>query len=284
MKKLSSTLIVLSLLASQLLYAGGGWPQKKGKGFFKLGQSFIISDSFYDANADIIDITTISLYTTSVYGEFGFTDRLTGVVYVPFFVRSTLNEVERRQSGTIEPGDELNAFGDTDIGLKYALTLDKKYAVSVGVTFGLPLGEDQGGDTGILQTGDGEFNQLFSVDVSRSFYPAPVYASVRTGFNNRTENFSDEFRYGFEIGYTGFKNVTLALKAGGVESFNNGDTSGALGNSIFSNNTEYFSISPEVNYDVSDSFGLTASIAFAAYGRRILAAPNVGFGAYLKLN
>lgn len=282
-KTLLSTLILLGVLVSQIAFAGGGWPQKKGKGFFKLGQSFIISDSFYDANGDIIDVTTISLFTTSIYGEYGFTDRLTGVVYVPFFVRSTLNEVERRQSGTIEPGDELNAFGDTDIGLKYALTVDKKIALSVGLTVGIPLGEDQGGESGILQTGDGEFNQLLSLDASHSFYPAPVYVSTSIGFNNRTKNFSDEFRYGFEIGYTGFKNITLALKAIGVESFNNGDTSGSLGNSIFSNNTEYFSFAPELNYDVSDSFGLTASAAFAAYGRRILASPNFGVGAYLKL-
>ncbi len=281
-KTILSILVVVGLFATQAVMAGGGWPQKKGKGFFKLGQSFIISDAFYDPSGDIVDITTISLYTTSIYGEFGLTNRLTGVIYVPFFVRSTLNEVERRQSGTIEPGDELNSFGDTDIGFKYALTLDKKYAVSAGITFGLPLGENQGGDTGILQTGDGEFNQLVSVDVSRSFYPAPIYATVSTGFNNRTNNFSDEFRFGFEVGYTGFKNTTLALKVNGIESLNNGDPDGTA-NGVFSNNTEYLAIAPEINYDISDSFGLTASAAFAAYGRRILASPNFGIGAYLKL-
>ncbi|MEL7004608.1 MAG: hypothetical protein AAFN93_18015 [Bacteroidota bacterium] len=283
MIKKSFIFILLALFTSQLVLAGGGWPQKKGKGFFKLGQNFIISDSFFDPNGDIIDITTISLYTTSIYGEFGLTDRLTAVAYVPFFVRSTINEVERRQSGNIEPGDELNSIGDADIGFKYALTQDKKYAVSVGLTFGLAFGENQGGESGILQTGDGEYNQLISIDVSRSFYPAPIYATVSTGFNNRTRDFSDEFRYGFEIGYTGFKNFTLALKAAGVASFQNGDASGVLGNSIFANNTEFFSITPEVNYDVSDKFGLSASIGFAPYGKRILASPNVGFGAFLKI-
>ncbi|MEL7452068.1 MAG: hypothetical protein AAGJ50_01675, partial [Pseudomonadota bacterium] len=39
-------------------------------------------------------------------------------------------------------------------------------------------------------------------------------------------------------------------------SFQNGDASGVLGNSIFANNTEFFSITPEVNYDVSDKFDI----------------------------
>ena len=284
-----STLLILLLFGSHQMLAGGGWPQKKGNGFLKLSQSFIISNSFFDGNADIIDNTTISVYTTALYGEFGITDRLTAVAYVPFFVRTTLNETQGIQTGRIiEPGDELSTFGDTDLTLKYALTVDKKYAVSVSLTAGLPLGEENPGEDSegngrILQTVDGEFNQMISFDVSRSFYPAPVYVSANAGFNNRTQGFSDEFRYGFEIGYTGFEKFTLALKFNGIESFQNGDVSGNnIGNSIFSNNTEYLAVTPEVSYDISDNFGVSASAAFAPYGRRILAAPNFGGGVYLK--
>lgn len=287
MKNIAILILALTAL-SHLSFAGGGWPQPAKKGYFKLGQSVIIADDFYDLNGDIIDITTISLFTTSFYGEYGITDRLTGILYMPFFVRSTLNEVERRQSQIIEPGDAVNSFGDTDIALKYALTPGKKYAVSASILFGLPLGKTaegttDAGDARILQTGDGEFNQLISVDASRSFYPAPFYASIGAGFNNRTENFSDEIRYSAEFGYTGINNVTLSLKISGVESLRNGDPGGGAGSGIFGNNVEFFSFGPEVSYGFNDQFGITGSAAFAASGTNILASPNFGAGVFFKL-
>lgn len=287
MKK-TVTLIILTSLSLSSLLAGGGWPQPKNKGYFKLGQNFIISDQFYDLSGEIIDITTISLFTTSVYGEYGLTDRLTGIIYVPFFVRSTLNEVERRQSGNIEPGDEVNSFGDTDIGFKYALTQDSKIALSASLTFGLPFGKvaeglTDNGDPRILQTGDGEFNQLLFIDASHSFYPAPFYASVGAGFNNRTEGFSDEVRYSAELGYSGLKNFNLALKVYGVSSIQNGDEGGGAGSGVFGNNVEFLSFGPEISYNLSEQFGLVGSAAFASYGKNILASPNFGVGVFFNL-
>lgn len=287
MKRITIFLLI-TVLAQPYVIAGGGWPQPKKKGYFKLGQSAIISDQFYDLEGEIIDLTTISLFTTSVYAEYGITDRLTGVLYMPFFVRSTLNEVERRQSGIIEPGDAVNSFGDTDIGLKYALITGKKIALAASVTLGLPFGKtaegfSDAGEPRILQTGDGEFNQLLMVEASRSFYPSPFYASVGAGFNNRTNDFSDEFRYSFELGYTGLKKWNLALKINGVESLRNGDPGGGAGNGIFGNNVEFLAISPEVSYNATEKIGVAASAGFAASGSNILAAPNYSLGVFLKL-
>lgn len=276
------SIIILVAITSTATYAGGGWPQPKGHGFFKLSQSMIIADQFFNPAGDIVDITTISIYSTAVYGEYGFSDRVTGAFHVPFFVRSTLNEVRRRQSGTIEPGDEVNALGDPILGLKYALTKDKWLALSATVSVGIPLGETEGGESRILQTGDGEFNQMIMIDASHSFYPKPFYSTVSVGFNNRTNGFSEEFRYGFEIGYTGIKNLIAVLKINGVESFNNGDTVTA-GNGIFANNTEFLGVTPEINYNLNEKWGVSVSAGFAPYAKRILAAPNYSAGVYLQL-
>ena len=92
------SVVLIIILLPSTVYAGGGWPQKKGKGFFKFGQSFIIANKYFDGNGNVVDITTLSLYTTSVYGEFGITDRISAVAYVPFFVRSTLKELKRNQT------------------------------------------------------------------------------------------------------------------------------------------------------------------------------------------
>lgn len=281
-------IILLLLVFGTTVFAGGGWPQEKGKGYFKLGQNFIIADNFYNLQGDVIGITTISLYTTSFYGEYGITDRLTGVLYMPFFVRSTLNEVERRQSGNIEPGDAINSFGDTDIGIKYGITQGKSIALAASLTFGLPFGKTAEGTTDageprILQNGDGEFNQMIMLEASHAFYPKPVYVSVGAGFNNRTKGFSDEFRYSFELGIQPFKNFNAALKIYSTNSLNNGDSDGGAGSGVFGNNVEYFSFGPELSYELENNIGFTVSAAFATSGQNLLAAPNYGVGVFLKL-
>ncbi|MCZ8215129.1 MAG: hypothetical protein O9262_02770 [Cyclobacteriaceae bacterium] len=278
MKKI---LFVVCLLTSVEVLAGGGWPQGKKRYYVKVGQNTIVSPYYYSPSGKIIDIRTTSLYTTSFYGEYGVNDRLTAILYLPFFVRATLNEVQYRQSGRVDEAEFLNAFGDTDISLKYTLIKDKPIVLSTTVLFGLPLGETRGGASGILQSGDGEFNQMLRVDASHSFYPKPLYVSAYVGFNNRTKNFSDDFRTGAEAGYT-FNNKFIAiLKLDVVQSFFNGSDLVA-DNGIFSNNTEYISPSVELAYAVKKNWGVSASAGFALAGRNILASPNLGVGIYLK--
>jgi hypothetical protein len=269
------------LLQSSFLFAGGGWPQPKGKGYFKLGQNMILSSRFYGPAGDIVDITTIGLYTTSIYGEYGFTDRITGLVYFPFYVRNTLNETQFRQSGTFIAGDDFNSIGDAELGIKYGLVVNKPIVVSGSIILGLPFGNTSGGENKILQTGDGEFNQMVRIDASHSFHPKPVFTSAYLAFNNRTNNFSDEIRFGFEVGGTLGKFIPI-FKFNAIQSLENGGTS-VVQNGVFSNNTEYFSPSIELNYQLTDQIGLSGSGAFALSGQNILAAPNWGLGVYLKL-
>lgn len=269
--------LVLSLTPA---LAGGGWTPPRGSGFFKLGQNSIIANRFYQPDGTLVDIRTVSLFTTSVYGEYGFTDRLAGIVYAPLFVRSTLNKVEYTSGRPTDPGDFVNSIGDVDVGLKYGIVKNGPVAVSIGLTLGLPLGETAGGDTGLLQTGDGEFNQLLTIEASRSF--GDLYATALLGLNNRTNNFSEEFRYGLEVGYTFGGKLLTQLRLYGVESFKNGTDAGGTGNAIFANDTEFLSLTPEVAYALTDRLGMTASVGLALRGEKILADPNYGIGVYLK--
>lgn len=262
-------------------YAGGGWSQPKGRGFLKISQSAIIAGSYFSPSGDILDITTTSLYSSSVYLEYGLTDRLTGVLYMPFFVRSTLNRLETPDGDLVQDGDELNAIGDADVTIKYGLIQNSAYVLSASLTLGLPLGEPSGGDTQLLQSGDGEFNQMITFELSRGF-SSGWYATVLAGFNNRMNNFSDEIRYGGEIGYAKGKVIPI-LKVYGVASLMNGDDLGVPNNGVFSNNIEYLSLTPEVLYDVNGKLGMTAAIGMAAFGKRLLAAPNFMAGLYWKL-
>ncbi|MDN5203205.1 transporter [Fulvivirgaceae bacterium BMA10] len=283
-KFIKSVIIIVLCLLSVSSFAGGGWTQKKGKGFFKLGFWWINSDRYYTPNGQIIPIVTTGIYNTSIYGEYGFTDRLTGVVYLPFFSRATLNEQVAASTGELlAPGDASNTIGDTDISLKYGLIQNKPFVLSATLTLGLPLGSPTGGDTKVLQTGDGEFNQMITLDASRSFGKVPVYISASVGFNNRTENFSDEIRIGAEAGYTFKQKLTLIARIYNLSSLENGDDSETQANGVFSNNTEFFTFSPEVVYNFNEQWGASVSYGKAFSGKRILASPSYSFGVFFKL-
>ena len=280
MRKIITLLLII--IMPGILLAGGGWTQSKGNGFYKLGQSVIIGNNYFAPDGSVIDIRTISLYTTSFYGEYGISDRFTGIVYFPFFVRSTLNE-EQTASGTlIEEGDQVNSIGDTDISIKYGWTKNKKIALATTLTFGLPFGNNAGGETGILQTGDGEFNQMITVDAGAGL-GLGFYSNISAAFNHRTKGFSDEFRYGLEAGWSN-GNLTGLIRFYGIKPLGEeGEINPDQPNSVFGNRIEYLSFTPEVLYKFTDKIGLSLSAGFATYGKRILANPNLSAGIFMQL-
>lgn len=284
MKRLIILLNIFLISISAL--AGGGWPQPKGKGYFKLSQFWIISNRHFTNTGEIDPNGTRASYFTNMYGEYGLSDRFTGIVYWPFYARSVAYEQISGTTGqVITPGEAINGIGDMDLSIKYGLTPNKRIAVSASLLLGLPLGESAGGSDGTLQTGDGEFNQMIQLDAGRSFkvgnlYP---YANVFVGFNNRTNGFSDEFRYGIEVGLD-YKFIFFVLRVNGVRSFKNGENNfNTAGTSLFANNAEYLAITPEIAIKLSDKWGVTANIGTAAWGKLIFANPTYSVGAYFKL-
>ncbi|MDP5168778.1 MAG: transporter [Bacteroidia bacterium] len=281
MKRIMLLLLTLSLFTANAS-AGGPWPAGKDKGFFKLGQRGIVSDRFYNPDGQIIPITTTGVYVTSFYGEYGLSDRWTVKGYVPLLFRSTLNEVRFEQSGRIEPGDQFTGLSDADLGISYALNQNKALALGVTLRLGIPIGETSGGETGLLQSGDGEFNQLLQLDWGYSFWPKKQFVNGSIGFNNRTKGFSDEFHFGLDFGTQIGDKVTAILKTYTVRSFFNGDAPQS-NTGIFSNNIQFVSFGPEVSYQLSKNLGLSAGAFFATAATNVLASPSLEAGLFWKL-
>jgi len=284
-KIFSLTIITLLSLSAT---AGGGWPQPKGQGYLKLAQWWLISDQHYTDQGRIDPNQTTGIFNTSLYGEYGITDRLTGVLYFPFYSRTYNNNILSGTSGElITPGEAISGIGDTDISLKYGITRPgAKIAFAATVTLGLPLGNESGGSLGNLQLGDGEFNQILSLDAGTGWNVGntPFFANVNAGFNNRSNQFSDEVRYGLEIGANIFnKKVWLIGRLTGTESLKNGATAATSNaTSIFANNAEFTSIGAEVAYNVTENWGVSASFASAIRGEIIFASPSYSFGVFTK--
>lgn len=278
----------LFFIFSTSLLAGGGWPQPKGHGYFKVFQWWVVADKHFTDTGRIDPNVTNGIFNTGVYGEYGFTDRITGIAYVPFFSRAYFNNTVSGTTGEIiDPGESINSFGDTQLGIKYGLTQNKPIALSATLTFGIPLGNNAGGSTGRLQTGDGEFNQLLQLDAGTGFKVGNVnaYANVYAGVNNRSNGFSDEFHFGLETGATIFNSkLTLIARLYGIESFQNGKLGDQVNStSIFANNSEHLSFSPEIVYALNDRWGVSANFATALSGKIIFANPAYSFGVYFKL-
>jgi protein XagA len=270
--------LLLSITPSVL--TAQAWTKNKGEGFYKLDFTMIKATDVFDTKGDVVPFRTLGNYTTSFYGEYGITNKITAIAYVPFFVRNVVNETKGAQTGNIiEKGIENNGFGDMDLGLRFALPI-KNIAVSANLLLGLPTGDAKQADA--LFTGDGEFNQMLKIAIGTG--KKRWWTQGALGFNNRTKGFSDEFRYDFEFGYKFFNDRLLAiLKLNGIESFNNGTVKEA-NTGLFSNNVEYAGFGPEFLFyaNAKKTIGVSARLAGAFKGQNVLAAPSLSFGVFAQ--
>ena len=288
--KRSISIFVLFFFFLSLSFAGGPWTQKKGKGYYKLSEWWLTYNQHFTDTGELDPNITNGIFNTSLYAEHGLSDRFTGVVYAPLFSRNYYNnQVSATTGDVILEGESLNAIGDIDLSLKYGITSPgAKFPISATLTLGLPTGKTGEGSLNILQTGDGEFNQMLQIDAGTGFQigGTSAYTSAYVGFNNRTQGFSDEYRFGFEVG-AGLLNQKLWLigRIGGVESRKNGSTVENVNNTgIFANNAEYTSFGLEAAYYVTKNFGVSASFASAFRGRIIAAAPSYSVGVFYDLS
>lgn len=284
MHRLTGCIGFMGLMTSLM---AGGWPQEKGHAYLKLYEWWVVADQHYTDAGEIDPNVTNGIFNTIFYGEYGITDRLTAVASIPLFSRAYFNNTISGTTGDIiTPGEAVNSIGDADIGLKYGMRVGD-VAMSATLMLGLPLGNDMGGPSGILQTGDGEFNQLLRIDAGLSFTlgEMPGYMNVYAGFNRRSKGYSDDWRAGLEVGLNMLdKKLWLTGRLYTVQSTYNGETAATIiSTSIFANNAEHVTISPEIAYYITPQFGVGASAGWALAGKIIFARPSYSVGVFAKL-
>jgi hypothetical protein len=279
-------LITISMLLSFLCITNdgyaGGWTKKKGKFYLQLSSQFMNSNKFHDIDGTLVDITTLSDLTLSIYAEYGITDDISLVAFVPFFHRLALNRIEGNNSGNIYfPGAEKNGVSDSDIGIKFKIAEGGQSVLSAGFTLGLPLGNST--DPNGLLTGDGELNQRFSLSFGHSFYPLPVYFNASAGYNFRHKGYTDEINFGVEAGYTFYNRLLLIFRVTGLKPLRNGDNTLAGGaGGLFSNNQQYIAYGPELFYNVNNNWGITAGINAGTWARNVLSSYVYRVGIFIQ--
>ena len=282
--------IIFSLLFvfTYPFFSHAQWLEKKGDGYFKLSAWLLEADQHYTNSGKIDPNATRGTFNLSLYGKYGLSDDWDVVAYIPFFVKTYQNhQVSTVTNETILDGEEHTSFGDMNLGVVYRLFKKSKHAFSAALTLGIPSGDSNGGSDGSYQTGDGEFNQELRFNAGTSFKISkhPFYAKGYLGFNNRTEGFSDELKFGFETGTGLFKNrLLLLLRSDTVKSQKNGSLSAANSDgSIFANNIEFVSVGGEVAWKFTKKIGLSFAYSSAISGKVIYAAPSYSAGVFYLL-
>ncbi len=269
----SAILMTAALICSSTLAHAGGWTQPQGKGYFKLSQQIVRAKSLFLATGSPVDIPTVSGNTTSLYGEYGLLDRVTLVGYMPFYSNFSVDD---------ENFDSTTGIGDWDVGVRIGILTKGTTVVSLQAMAGLPLGDS--GQLVDLWTGDGEFNQHFSLQVGHSLYPIPGYLKAELGYNNRqgdddpVDDYSDELRYSLEAGYTVAERLGISFWLRGIEVLGKADDEFRSRYEI-----EYLSFGPQLDFYVTPNAGITASMSKFTRAHNMLDAPTWEFGVFLKL-
>ena len=263
----------------------------KGKSYFKLSEWWLIFDEHYTSAGLKDPNVTTGIYNTFLYGEYGITNRFAGIVSSALFSRNYMNNLVSGTTGeVIVAGEAVNYLGDTDVGLKYQLSKKgAKVPMALSVVLGLPLGKSVAGAGMNLQTGDGEFNQIVQFDIGkgfRAFKKRQAYYALYGGFNHRLNGFSEEIRFGAELGIELFNQKTWVIaRVNGIESLKNGATAETVtSTSIFANNSEYVSYSVEWNQYITKKVGFSLGFTNVIRGEIIAAAPSYSVGVFLDLS
>jgi hypothetical protein len=272
-----SITICTVIFYSNLTYSQA-WSQPKGMGFYKLDYTVILSDQVFNNMGEVKPMTGLDNHTFSFYGEHGITNKFTVQAYVPILVRNVLSETKDPQTGIeISPKKEINSFGDVDIAFRYQL-FKGTIPVSASLLLGIPTGNSREA-LGLL-SGDGEFNQLLKINAG--YGTKKWWTQIGLGYNNRSNNFSDELRYDAEIGYKILKEKLQAIiRISAIKSTNNGDKPvNSFG--LFSNNVEYISPGLELLYFIKPKIGVSFRAAGAYSGKNVLASPSYSIGVFSK--
>ncbi|MGJ8548515.1 hypothetical protein [Winogradskyella wichelsiae] len=285
LKKLTTTIAIL-LLSYQ--YSFAQWTKDKGKGYYKVSAWYLESDQHYTDTGEKDPNATRTNFNFNFYGQYGLTKKWDLIAYVPFFSRTTQNDAVSRTTGQVlTEGEAVNSIGDIDLGVNYSIFNKNSWALSASLKFGLPTGKSEGGSDGSFQTGDGEFNQLMQLNLGKSFkiYNQSFYSKVYFGFNNRTNNFSDQLTTGLELGTQLIQNkFWLIGRLNTIQSLHNGSLNAQNSQgSIFANNIEYVGLGAEVAYYINKKLGISFNYSSLLSGKIIAANPSFSAGVFLDV-
>ena len=270
------------MLFSTIGYSQSAWVKTKGELYSQLSYNDISNYKrlFNKNGRDLFTSRFISDRTIQLYGEYGFTNKLTIVGAIPIKALKVGKIVSEYGSfPTIKEGS-LIALGNIDFGVRYLL-LRKKVNLTTQVQIGFPT-SSYDSNTG-LRSGINSFVVNPSISIGKGRGNWFLQGSV--GLLLRTNNYSNGAKIYAEGGRKFFDHLWVIAFVDIVDSFEDGDLVESRENietSLNLNNSEYKGYGMKLIVEVNDELGLTAAFggAFSAHLEAKKASYN--FGIYYK--
>lgn len=269
-------LALLILLSTHSIFAQSGWTKEKGKVYTQLafttinGYDTIFGDPEYNTEREITD------NTLQFYGEYGLTNKTTIILNIPFKFIET-GDLVGNATGITTANSSTN-LGNIEVGLRHQF-YNNKWALAgqLNVEANTGVFDNASG----IRTGFDAWTFTPTVNISRSF--KGFYLQGFTGLNLRTNNHSNNFKIGGEIGTKLFKNILLIAFLDIVESFEDGNITLPLTNQLTAlhvNNQEYTAFGLKAIAELTGNFGINAGFGGAFSGNNVAKSPAITFGLY----
>jgi protein XagA len=266
--------LILFLLVSSQCFSSG-WPRQQRQTYIHLGWSGFSTDTYYAGSAPLA-LENLSDNSFAFYGEYGYSEKLTGTVRLPGFRILSLRTLDGKTSNVQAPGD-------VEAGVRYAWFYDGSTVFSTSLVASFPLGETS--DRMGLWTGDGEYNQLLLLNLEHRLASFPAFAALTVGFNNRNAGYSDEFLVGARIGVRTLGPVSLSVLLHAVEPLNNGSADYTGGNYGFATNRQrYLQFGPELTLDLMNGFGMNLAALAITRTENVASAVTIRGGIFFTLD
>jgi hypothetical protein len=271
------------LLMSISTFSQGPWTKEKGKFYTQISFTTIPSyDDLFGQEEITVDNRDITDNTFQLYGEYGFTDKTTLIVNLPFKLIKINgnNQGLFRVGNNIFPEGQKRSLGNIEIGVKHNFykknwLISSQFSVeaktgSFDENSGIRTGYDAWSFTPLLLTGK-SYNKS--------------YLQTFIGAKLRTNNYSSNFKIGGEYGSKITKHIWLVGFLDIEKSFKNGDIvlpASNLATGLYVNDQEYGIFGVKVIGEFSNNLGITASLPAAFYGNNVAKQVALSFGIYKK--
>ena len=268
---------IIALLSSGILFAQSPWTQEKGKFYSQLSFSTIsnydevFGDPDYNTDREVTD------NTLQLYGEYGLTSKTTLLVNLPVKLVSTGDAVNNTAFIT---EDSKTAFGNIAFGVKHQF-YKKKWIVSGQLNVEANTGTFETASG--IRTGQDAWTFTPTINIGRSF--DSFYIQAFTGVDFKTNNYSNNFKIGGEIGTKVHSKIWLIGFLDIVNSFNDGDVAIPLNNAataLYVNNQEYTAFGLKAIGEINKSFGGVLSFGGAFSGNNVAKQAALTIGVYHK--
>jgi len=259
------------------LFAQSPWTQEKGKFYTQFSFTTIANydevfgDPEYKTDREITD------NTLQLYGEYGITSKTTLLVNLPIKLIKTGDAVN---GSAFITEDSKTAFGNISLGLKHQF-YNKKWIISGQLNVEANTGTFEAASG--IRTGQDAWTFTPTLNIGRSF--EKFYVQAFTGFDFKTNTYSNNFKIGGEIGTKVHAKIWLIGFVDIVNSFNDGDVNLPLSNfgtALYINNQEYGAFGLKAVGEFNKSFGGVLSFGGAFSGNNVAKQAALTVGVYHK--